>query len=409
MSAMKLSMQDKKDLEKFTRFLALKAAQIIVQSRSGEKVNTNCRPNPIGSDWFNLAVQEVPDVLAEAKKVLCSEIISSSVPLCIEISLRTVEGDTMVLENWSLNVLPEHSDPMVKVTYTVYNRMGTLLKSLLSISRVTPAYKLSRRQSSDSYIICYRIYMGEPQLHTLGENYKNIRVGQLCTPVGTIHLCISYRTKLTFSPTQTGKDSLMLKSDHFHSDLSSQHIRYQQREETAKSLSENVKPGSFPPDNPFNLNEEDLAMTDIPFSSLLIQKKPASSPIPTSETINAKEANSTTTTTVDSNNGNSETPCNDNSASKCNSQNGSRRSSCSMTSAFDSFIMKSPFAATNSSSDLGTFYRECQCAPQLQTFTEDRTLEEQVGDLTKQLETFEISMHQYEDMLSSLCQTENNN
>jgi len=75
----------------------------------------------------------------------------------------------MVLETWSLGVLPEQSDPTVRVTYTVYNRMGILLKSLISVSRVTPAYKLSRRQGSDSYTMCYRIYMGEPQLHNLGK------------------------------------------------------------------------------------------------------------------------------------------------------------------------------------------------------------------------------------------------
>lgn len=77
----------------------------------------------------------------------------------------------MVLETWSLGVHPEKSDPTVRVTYTVYNKMGTLLKSLLTISRLTPAYKLSRRQGPDSYIICYRIYMGEPQLHSLGMHY----------------------------------------------------------------------------------------------------------------------------------------------------------------------------------------------------------------------------------------------
>lgn len=106
--------------------------------------------------------------------------MTSTVPICIEISLKTVEGDTMVLEMWSLGVLPEHIDPTVRVTYTVYNRMGILLKSLLSVSRVTPAYKLSRRQSSDSYTMCYKIYMGEPQLHVLGTiclflNLKNLQ------------------------------------------------------------------------------------------------------------------------------------------------------------------------------------------------------------------------------------------
>jgi len=67
-------------------------------------------------------------------------------------------------------VLPEECDNNVRVTYTVYNRMGLLLKSLLTVTRVTPAYKLSRRQSPDSYVICYRIYMGEPQLHHLGKS-----------------------------------------------------------------------------------------------------------------------------------------------------------------------------------------------------------------------------------------------
>lgn len=118
---------------------------------------------------FNLAIRDLPEVLAEAKRALCGEVVTARLPLCVEISLRTVEGDTMMLETWCLGVLPEQCDPSVRVTYTVYNRMGILLKSLVSVTRVTPAYKLSRRQGPDSYVICYRIYMGEPQLHNLGK------------------------------------------------------------------------------------------------------------------------------------------------------------------------------------------------------------------------------------------------
>lgn len=415
MSALKLSMQDKKDLDKFTKFLALKAAQIIVQSRSGEKVSTKCKPNSSGTDWFNLAIQDLPEVLSEAKRVLCNDIISSTIPLCIEISLRTVEGDTMVLETWTLGVLPEQSDPTVRVTYTVYNRMGILLKSLLSVSRVTPAYKLSRRQGPDSYVICYRIYMGEPQLHTLGDNFKRVRVGQLCTPVGTIYLSVSYRTKMTISPTYTGRDSIMLKSDHFHSDLSPRHARYQQSEENSKSLSDTIKVGAFVVNKQVVVNEEDLVIPDVPFSSLLTPRQSSPPPPPTSTTDSTTGTAATTAATAtaaDSSNGNNERTANDNITSKCNSQNGSRRSSCSITSANDDFIMvdlKTPFAGTNTNSDLGVFYRECQSAPQLQAFTEELTLAEQVGDLTKQLETFETNMQRYEDLLSSLYQTENNN
>ncbi|KAI4476788.1 PREDICTED: autophagy-related protein 13 homolog isoform X3 [Polistes canadensis] len=405
MSTLKLSMQDKKDLDKFIKFLALKAAQIIVQSRSGEKVCTKCKPNSKGTDWFNLAVQDLPDALADAKRALNSDIASSTIPLCIEISLRTVEGDTMVLETWCLGVLPEHSDPTVRVTYTVYNRMGILLKSLLSVSRVTPAYKLSRRQGPDSYVICYNIYMGEPQLHTLGDNYKHVRVGQLCTPVGTIHLSVLYRTKMTISPTHTGRDSIMLKSDHFHSDLSPRHARYQQNEEKSKSLSDTLKMGAFAASNPPLVKEGDLVIPDVPFSSLLTPRQTSPPPGPLADTMNTK--NVTTSVPTDGNNGNNEKLSNDNATSKPNSQNESRRSS-----AHDDFIMvdlKTPFAITNTKSDLGAFYRACQSAPQLQAFMEERTLAEQVGDLTKQLETFETNMQHYEDILSSLCQTENNN
>lgn len=54
MSRAKLTAQEKKDLEKFTKFLAFKAAQVIVQSRSGEKQCTQCKPNSSGTDWVSI-------------------------------------------------------------------------------------------------------------------------------------------------------------------------------------------------------------------------------------------------------------------------------------------------------------------------------------------------------------------
>ena len=118
----------------------------------------------------------MPRVLSEAKRSLYNDLVSSTIPFCIEISLRTTEGDTMVLETWSLGMTAEQVDPSVRVTtssVSVYNRMGTLLKSLLFISRIIPAYKLSRSQGPDSYIIFYRIYLDKPQFHNLGEFLHN--------------------------------------------------------------------------------------------------------------------------------------------------------------------------------------------------------------------------------------------
>lgn len=68
MSTLKLSMQDKKDLDKFTKFLALKTAQIIVQSRSGEKVNTKCKPNSSGTDWVSPSLY---DCFINSSRVSC--------------------------------------------------------------------------------------------------------------------------------------------------------------------------------------------------------------------------------------------------------------------------------------------------------------------------------------------------
>ena len=68
----------------------------------------------------------------------------------------------------------------MQVTHQVYNKMSLLLKSLVTVARVTPAYKLSRRQGSDSYVICYRVMLGDPASPPdLGEGALTARVGQV--------------------------------------------------------------------------------------------------------------------------------------------------------------------------------------------------------------------------------------
>lgn len=53
MATTKLPSQEKKDLDKFMKFFTLKAAQIIVQSRLGEKVHTKCDPDSSGTVWVS--------------------------------------------------------------------------------------------------------------------------------------------------------------------------------------------------------------------------------------------------------------------------------------------------------------------------------------------------------------------
>lgn len=106
----------------------------------------------------------------------------------------------MELEIWCLE-MNEKCDKEIKVSYTVYNRLSLLLKSLLAITRVTPAYRLSRKQGHE-YVILYRIYFGEVQLNGLGEGFQTVRVGTVGTPVGTLTLSCAYRINLAFMSTR---------------------------------------------------------------------------------------------------------------------------------------------------------------------------------------------------------------
>ncbi|XP_053304970.1 autophagy-related protein 13 isoform X6 [Spea bombifrons] len=191
-----LSPQDRKDLDKFVKFFALKAVQVIVQARLGDKICTRSTSSPTGSDWFNLAIKDIPEVTHEAKKALSGQLPAVGRSMCVEISLKTSEGDSMELEVWCLE-MNEKCDREIKVSYTVYNRLSLLLKSLLAVTRVTPAYRLSRKQGHE-YVILYRIYFGDVQLLGLKEGFQAVRIGTVGTPIGTLTLTCAYRTNLAF-------------------------------------------------------------------------------------------------------------------------------------------------------------------------------------------------------------------
>lgn len=103
----------------------------------------------------------------ETKRVLNGEVIDALTKiLCIEISLRTSDGDSMILEIWTVRLGPGYESCSPS---TVYYRMSVMLKSTLTISRITPAYKLSRSQHKETYKIYHKIYGGEPNYNILGK------------------------------------------------------------------------------------------------------------------------------------------------------------------------------------------------------------------------------------------------
>ena len=88
-----------KELEKYVKHMFFKTAQIIIQSRQGGKSFTESQPNPKCQSWFSLAINDNSEITHEAKKVVSSAQVAGqgilAVPMCIEISLKTTEGDLL--------------------------------------------------------------------------------------------------------------------------------------------------------------------------------------------------------------------------------------------------------------------------------------------------------------------------
>jgi autophagy-related protein 13 len=216
-AATKLSARDCKDLEKYLRYLVYKSVQVIVQSRQGEKISVPSKQFSTGVDWFNLTIRDSADVLTEVKRVYPGTTggLVAGVTVCIETVLRMNNGDAIQLETWYIRMVPE-TDAPAKISYTVYGRIGTLLKSLLVATRCVPVYRLSRRwgESNSECNICYRVYVGDP-VFDLGSAYRSQIVGLVPTPVGTVSLSVAYRTQLSFSPTRQDHTVLEVREDHF--------------------------------------------------------------------------------------------------------------------------------------------------------------------------------------------------
>lgn len=224
------NISDKNEFTKFTKFLAYKGVQVIVESRKGVKIEPNSKSISSDSDWFNLQIPDSPEVNQATKNALPSDRVLETIrsQLHVEISVQTEDGDEMVLELWTLELDETQYDTSLKAMNTVYFRMGILLKSLITITRITPAYHLSRKQRTESFTIFYRVYNGKPKTKALGDSVKKIQAGLLKTPLGGICFSVEYRTNFSISPNRSEKNkTLLLKSDHF--ELSPKHVIFESK------------------------------------------------------------------------------------------------------------------------------------------------------------------------------------
>lgn len=203
---------DRTELDKYSKYLVYKCAQIIIQSRSGETVNTSSKLVSSGTDWFNLSIRDNPEIQTEIKNIYGSSSLIDGEKICFEISVKPSEGEETALELWYLEATTDYCDPTSRVSCSVYSHMGILLKSLLIATRAVPAYWISRAQAQNRYVLRYRIYLGMPRLTSLGDNPVRHTVGSVPSPVGAIVLHVAYRPK---------KDILVVEDicgNHCHSE-----------------------------------------------------------------------------------------------------------------------------------------------------------------------------------------------
>ncbi|CAG4962139.1 unnamed protein product [Parnassius apollo] len=402
--------QDRFKLYKFTKILTLKVAQIVVQSRQGKRITheyaaskaleDGLPTSPNSLQWFNLSIPDEPEVNTDTKRVLNGEVIEALANvLCIEILLRTTDGDEMVLEIWTVKITPGCDRSMTSVS-TIYYRMSIMLKSTLSISRITPAYKLSRSQFKESYKISHKIYGGQPNLDVLGEKHKTIKVSELHTPIGTILIEVVYRTKMTMLPEDRGRyientatnsgGNIMIKSDHFPTESP----RRNHMEKKELDLSKPLTAGAFVDVDKIKELQDTLYQQLPPEPSmnwLLAEKDKMEQRLKLlsiSETLNVNEAGSS-----------SEMPDTSAHSSKAievpRARNNNKYSS----------LMDFPFADGSPIAELANFYQEClqaRSATDEWTDIADVSVSTDSESLAQQLKMFEEAVPEFDSMVASM-------
>lgn len=398
------SLADKNEFTKYSKFLAYKAVQVIVESRKGVKIEPNTKKSQTSdSEWFNLQIPDNPDVNKATKNVLPSDRVLETfeIGLHVEISVKTEDGDEMVLEIWTLGLDDNQCDPSLTTLSTVYSRMSILLKSLISITRITPAYQLSRRQRTESFTIFYRVYTGDTKNKILGDSIKNLQVGMLKTPRGGIFFSVAYRTDMSITPNKTVKNTdLLLKSDHF--EMSPKRIV---TDPNKKEIIE--KPREIDINKPLRLAafvdemlikkvfEEFLRKYPLPKCSMQFKKKP-------DECTDVKEISETDSAAE------SKPPIMEEPIKKV--------SSLRSESDAPLNLLYFPFADRHPIRELAEFYKEFFNAPHLRLSNEfeesavaSPDLEEDYKDeednLSKDLELYESSVQEFDELLAEMCRS----
>ncbi|XP_044752171.1 autophagy-related protein 13 homolog [Coccinella septempunctata] len=410
---MKLTNEDKDDLLKYARYFALKAAQIIVSSRQKEKKSTPCRQK---SDWFNLNIAAINESDANVIRRTVTNRFFRGVPVCVEIYAESSDGELLV-ETWCIRLSPEYSDPNPKITtFNVYNQIGILLKSLLSVTRIIPAFRLSlmTKETCDMH---YRMYEEEPDFGGLGDDCKQITIGRIFTPIGTLQITVDYKPKIII--TQTSKpsveeSSMIYESNYFSADS-------EPKSKFTKNYQGDDKPlrytipfaGDYFP-APTKKTIPALRPGGIPWypksyhEKILGEEKP--------NCISCADENTTQETNLSQklNKTESSSPS-DSLVIREMEPKGTRELSSSGKSLSSEYMinvmskyrakpvpksMCYPFANETPESEISHFYRECSNPPLLTCWKQSSSVKD--IDITEQLNAFEEKIKEFDDLVKSL-------
>jgi autophagy-related protein 13 len=250
--------------------------------------------------------------------------------------------------------------------------MTILLKSLITVTRVLPAYKISRMKGD--YSIEYCVYSGSSPYNNLGKECRVNSLGSVSTPYGSIIVEYGYRTKMEISFEQC---PVVCKEDHFNVLDSTHQPNFEPTTTQIPRSPNTVNAAKIPAfSEPFPNVETEFDEDEIPFSSLL-KKSTAVSNQPEPESDDTKMSPPVIQHEIDSSSGGDD----------------------SANPAFEFIEIKQPpFAPDLPDSDPATFFATLQNAPQLTSLPDI-----EIRELDQQMQIFEENVDFFDDFVQKLC------
>lgn len=219
--------EEKLAIEKCLRSFIIKSIHTIVQARNGIVCNTNCVSEVGARNNMMVYVEEDPEIGATIKQTLDAnfpvhvqdllsleilahwpkepqmlmvvEVWQFRLDIMERLNTTTLQftnspnptiGNTTTTTNNNNSNLPgagNYTDGSQSTEYAVddfrhlrlFEKLGTLLKSIMVVTRLLPGYQLSRRQDPNEYQMCYTLRRGPSDLSRLGATPKSYQVGRI--------------------------------------------------------------------------------------------------------------------------------------------------------------------------------------------------------------------------------------